>query len=283
MIVATDALRYDFPLFVPADRPERYEKALAAAHDAVIIDLEDAVGIDDKRSARDVLANHAVEFAGRSKTLFVRVNARNTQWHADDLALCESLSIDGVVLPKSESADDLLALRSALPDHMLRLALVETTAGLLAAASIAVAASRLVFGSVDFCADLGCDHDQMALLRPRQDLVIASRMAGLPAPVDGVTTALKDIQRVRDDAAHAAMLGFGGKLLIHPAQIATAREGFAPAPDVIAWAQQVLSASVGQAVAVDGMMIDAPVLMRARSILARGAKNEEGRNNGKSG
>ncbi|WP_158969745.1 HpcH/HpaI aldolase/citrate lyase family protein [Chachezhania sediminis] len=261
----------DFPLFVPASRPERFEKALTAAHDAVIFDLEDAVAADAKTRARDALADHFPGIARQGRACFVRINARDTPWHSDDVALCADLDLAGVMLPKAERADDMTALAAALPPGRTLLALIETAAGLVHAAAIARSAGRLVFGSVDFCADLGCDLDRPLLLRPRQDLVIASRLAGLPAPVDGVTTALKDPDLIRDDAAHAAGLGMGGKLLIHPFQIPPALQGFAPSSEMVAWAGRVLAASAGEAVAVDGMMIDAPVLARARSILARNA------------
>lgn len=258
----------NFPLFVPGNRPDRFAKALAAAHDAVIFDLEDAVAAGDKAAARDALTDHATVLRDSDKTVILRINARGTPWHEEDLRLCEALPLTGVMLPKSESRDDLRALGDAVPSGVTRLALIETAAGLINVGAIAGDSDRLVFGSVDFCADLGCQHDRLALLRPRQDLVIASRLNSLPAPIDGVTTALTDVAAVREDAAHAAMLGFGGKLVIHPRQIAAARAGFAPSESEIVWAQKVLAASDGTAVAVDGAMVDAPVLARARSILA---------------
>ncbi|QFT61039.1 (3S)-malyl-CoA thioesterase (plasmid) [Sulfitobacter sp. THAF37] len=258
----------DFPLFVPANRPDRFAKALAASHDAVVFDLEDAVAADDKAGARDALADQADLLRDSGKTVILRINARGTPWHEEDLMACAALPLATVMLPKSESGDDLRALGDAVPSGVTRLALIETAVGLANVAAIANVGDRLVFGSVDFCADLGCQHDRLALLRPRHDLVIASRLNALPVPIDGVTAALTDEAAVRDDAAHAAMLGFGGKLLIHPRQIAAARAGFAPSESEIVWAQKVLAASDGTAVAVDGAMVDAPVLARARSILA---------------
>ena len=259
----------DFPLFVPGNKPDRFAKAIAAAHDAVVIDLEDAVTAEEKATSRDALVDQKDLLDRAAVSVFIRVNGRNTKWYADDVACCADLPIAGVILPKSQSGEDLRALASALPGEMLRLALIETAAGLVEVASIARQASRLVFGSIDFCADLGCEHDRLALLRPRQDLVLWSRLAGLPAPIDGVTTALRDEDLIREDAAHAAMLGFGGKLLIHPAQIPAALAGFAPSDADTAWAQRVLDGSSGEAVAVDGAMVDAPVLVRAQAILDR--------------
>ena len=149
------------------------------------------------------------------------------------------------------------------------IALIESARGLAAARDIARACGRLAFGSVDFAADLGCAHTREALLLARLELVLASRLAGLPAPLDGVTTAIHDDALVESDARHAAELGFGGKLLIHPKQVAAALRGFAPGEAEIAWARRVLAAGGDGAVAVDGMMIDAPVRLRAERILSR--------------
>jgi citrate lyase subunit beta/citryl-CoA lyase len=113
-------------------------------------------------------------------------------------------------------------------------------------------------------------HVREAMLAARSEIVLASRLAGLPAPIDGVTTAIDDEEMIADDARYAAALGFGGKLCIHPRQIAAVRRGFAPAEADVAWAQRVLAAPEGGAVSVDGMMVDAPVRLRARNILSRG-------------
>ncbi len=262
-------MRYDLPLFVPATKPERIPKALSTPADAIVIDLEDAVSAPDKAQARDALANQSTLLDRAEKPVFVRVNARATDWYAEDVRLCADLPLAGVILPKAETNDDLVALRDALGSERPRLALIETVAGLAAIRQIAQAASRLVFGSIDFCADLGCDHDRTILLPIRQELVLSSRLAALPAPIDGVTTSISDADCIRDDTQHSVALGFGGKLLIHPAQIQPARAGMAPTTNQVAWAQRVLDASRGEAVALDGEMIDAPVLARAKSILAR--------------
>jgi citrate lyase subunit beta/citryl-CoA lyase len=148
------------------------------------------------------------------------------------------------------------------------MALIESARGLVAARAIALASARLAFGSIDFAADLGCAHGREALLAARLELVIASRLAGIAPPIDGVTDAVRDPDQVRADATHAAALGFGGKLLIHPAQIAPARAGFQPNAEEIAWAERVLAAGDG-AVTVDGALVDAPVRIRAKQIRRR--------------
>ena len=150
------------------------------------------------------------------------------------------------------------------------LALVESARGIAAAREVAEAAARLAFGSIDLAADLGCAETRESLLAFRSELVLASRLAGLPGPLDGVTASYRDPEVIEDDARYAAALGFAGKLLIHPAQIVPARAGLEPAPAAIAWAERVLAAGQGgRAVAVDGAMVDAPVLKRAEQILRR--------------
>lgn len=261
------------PLFVPADRPERFAKAFAAGPDAVLIDLEDAVAPADKVFARAGL-RAALSAAKGALPAMVRINAVGTPWHEDDLAAVADLGIDAVMLPKAESARDVIAVaeRAGLPV----VALVESAKGLRDVFEIAGAARRIAFGSIDFAADLAMGHTRDALLYARSHVVLASRLAGIPAPIDGVTRVIADEAAIMADCAHAAELGFIGKLLIHPAQIGPARKGFRPAGDEIDWARRVLAAAGGgAAVAVDGAMVDAPVLLRARQIL-RKAGLEEG-------
>jgi citrate lyase subunit beta/citryl-CoA lyase len=251
------------PLFVPGDRPERFAKAAASGADAIIIDLEDAVAPERKAAARTaLLPEHLPQGISR----FVRVNALGTPWHAADVAALAGLDLTGVMLPKAETAAAMLALAAALPGKAV-IALVETAAGLAAAREIAGQASRLAFGSIDFCADLGMAHEREMLLTARAEIVLASRLAGLPAPLDGVCTAIDAAAEVEADARYARAFGFGGKLCIHPKQIAPTRAGFAPTAAQIDWAERVLAAA-GGAVTVDGKMVDEPVRIQARQILA---------------
>lgn len=255
-------------LFVPADRPQRFAKAAAAGADAIIVDLEDAVAPAAKDDAR---AGLSAALAGlkRMVPIFLRINATDTPWHAADLASAAGLPVAGIVLPKAESAAELQAARSAVSGRAL-IALVETARGLAAAEEIAAACDRIAFGSVDFAADLGCAHVREALLLARSRLVLAARLAGAPQPIDGVTLSIKDGNAVEDDARHAVALGFGGKLLIHPSQIDPARRGLAPTAQDVAWAERIVAGSAdGAARAVDGIMVDAPVLARAHLILQR--------------
>lgn len=258
-------------LFVPADRPERFPKALGAGAHAVIIDLEDAVAPEAKSAARDAL--QAWLAGPDARPVHVRVNAQQTPWFAQDLALCAHPLVEGIVLPKAEAAEQVAAAVHAAPGTPV-LPLIETALGIenLRPVARAPGVQRLVFGSIDFQADLGIEDEGEALLPFRAQLVLVSRLAGLQSPVDGVTTALDDEQAIAGDTARARRLGFGAKLCIHPRQVAAVSRGFMPSEPEIDWARRVLRAahdSAGAAVAVDGKMVDTPVLLRARSLLDR--------------
>ncbi len=258
-------------LFVPADRPDRYAKALAAGAGAVIVDLEDAVAPDAKVAARHALASW---LARASASVLVRVNAADTDGFADDLALCGHAAVAGVVLPKAERRAD-LAHASAIAAGKRLYPLIETAAGYDAVRTLASApgVERLIFGSIDFQVDLGIDGEGDELLMFRSGLVLASRLAGLRAPVDGVSTAIDDADALRADVARARKLGFGAKLCIHPKQVAVVDAAFAPSDAERDWARRVLDAaerSGGAAVAVDGKMVDKPVILRAKAILDDG-------------
>ncbi|MFD1881601.1 HpcH/HpaI aldolase/citrate lyase family protein [Paracoccus pacificus] len=251
------------PLFVPAGQPGRFEKAAISGADAVILDLEDAIGPDAKDSARALLR---VDFT--DLPVIVRINAKGTVPHDADLAAVAALRPAAVILPKAEDA----AAANAVADSvgLPVIALIETARGLADARRIAGARGvvRLAFGSIDFCADLGCDHLREVLLPVRSELVLASRLAGIAAPLDGVTAQLDDPAITFDDARHARALGMSGKLCIHPRQIAPVKRAFAPTAEEIDWARRVLASGAG-AVAVDGAMVDEPVRIRARAILAQ--------------
>jgi len=273
-------------LFVPADRPERIDKALASGADAVIVDLEDAVAPGAKGAAREALVtwleqgSHGPVAADVTQhqrepvnqpALLVRVNSTSTAWFEDDLQACAHPAIQGLVLPKAERVDELARVTAALPGRAL-LPLVETAAGMDGARALAGAPSvqRLVFGSLDFQADLDIEDDGDALLLFRSHLVWMSRLGGIAAPVDGVTTNLQDPAVTAADARRARALGFGAKLCIHPRQVKAVHEAFMPSADQLDWARRVLAAAQaagGSAVAVDGKMVDAPVLLRARALL----------------
>jgi len=257
-------------LFVPADRPDRWAKAFAAGADAVILDLEDGVAASAKPGARRALREGRDAIDAAPCPILVRVNARSSDDYSLDLDAVRDLGLAGVMLAKAETAADVEATSAATGAPVV--ALIETARGLAAARLIAAACARIAFGSIDFAADLSTAHTPAALASARSELVL-SRLADRPAPIDGVTTSIKDPDLVRADAAHACELGFSVKLLIHPAQIAPAMDGFRPSDDDVAWAERILSArgALGAA-AVDGAMVDAPVFLRAEQILRRAAR-----------
>jgi citrate lyase subunit beta/citryl-CoA lyase len=256
-------------LFVPGDRAERIAKARASGADAVVVDLEDAVAPGNKPVARDAVAG-ALDAA---QPVVLRINGADTAWFGDDARLAAHPGVAAVMLPKAGSTDAVAALRAASGKAVL--ALIETAAGMahLPALAAAEGVARLVFGSIDFQLDLDIADDDLALLPFRMRLVLASRVAGLPPPVDGVTTALDDEARIAHEARRARSLGFGAKLCIHPRQVALVNDAFSPTAAELAWARRVVDAAAsagGAAVAVDGKMVDAPVLARARRLLAAG-------------
>lgn len=252
------------PLFVPANRPERFIKAAASGADAVILDLEDAVAADAKDAARNALVADFTDLP-----IVVRINAAGTPWHEADIAAVASLRPAAVILPKAEDPAILAAVSHALTGIEL-IALIESARGLAAARAIAATSgvTRLAFGSVDYCADLGCAHLREVLLPARLELVLASRLAGIAPAIDGVTVQLDDISVAYDDGVHARALGMTGKLCIHPRQVSEVRRAFLPSEKEIQWARRVLASGEG-AVSVDGAMVDEPVRIRARAMLAQ--------------
>ena len=255
-------------LFVPGDRPERFDKAWGSAADEVIFDLEDAVAPAHKARARDAIAG----WLDRARPVWLRVNAVDTEWFADDLRLASEPGVAGVMLSKAEAIPG--ELTTLHQDRGVAvIALIETALGLAHARELATAPAvqRLAFGSLDFQADLGIEGDDDALLFFRSQLVWQSRLAGLAPPVDGVTVAIGDAAMLTGDARRARRLGFGAKLCIHPGQLEAVHAAFAPDDAQRAWAQRVLAtveAGGSGAVALDGRMVDRPVALRAQRIAA---------------
>ena len=261
-------------LFVPGNRPERFAKALASGADAVIIDLEDAVPLDAKLAARDALLAAWPDFdAAQRARLLVRVNPFGTPWHQADLAAVANLTgLGAVMLPKAETPQQIAhaAQTSGLPV----LPLIESAEGLGQMDLMARTPNvlRLVLGHIDLQADLGlsCGPDEAELAPVRLALVVASRRAGLPSPVDGVTTATTNAEVLAQDAQRSRRFGMGAKLCIHPAQVDGVHQALAPTEAESDWSRRVLAAEVaagGGAFSVDGKMVDPPVLLLARRIL----------------
>lgn len=252
-----------FPLFLPANRLDRLDRAVYSGADAVVVDLEDAVGEAEKGSARTAMSRVLAEYCSPIPVL-VRLNGVSTPHFEDDLMAVNELGIGGVMLPKVEISAGLEAIRAGIGPDGVVVGLVETARGLAEARALARETDRLAFGSIDFAESIGAAHQRDALLAARSELVLAAAVAGAPAPLDGITRTFKTEEPVEDDALHAASLGLGGKLLIHPAQIAAAIRGFAPDPGEVERARELLARADDNAGGHDGAMVDRPVIEAAR-------------------
>ena len=266
-------------LFVPGTRPERFTKALNSGADAVIIDLEDAVAAQDKDSARNAIRTAWPTFtADEKKRLIIRTNAPGTQFYSADLILAQELSVVCLLIPKAESLDQINGAAQILPNTAL-IPMIETALGLDHLKEIASSNQvlRLALGNLDLQADLGmvCDAQETELQTARYQMVLASRLARITPPIDGVTPSTDNLARIEGDSQRAKRMGFGGKLCIHPNQIPAVKAAFMPTSEEIEWARKVIAAdqvSHGGAVKLDGRMIDRPVVLLAQRTLAIAGK-----------
>lgn len=276
-------------LFAPGNHARRVEKALTLPADAVILDLEDAVAISEKPSTRALVAQALSQ--PRHGALYVRVNGYTTEWcHADIVSIVHP-GLDGIILPKVESPDQLRSIdwllaalerERGLPEGRIDLVpIIETALGMSHVGAIAGAGSRtkrLAFGAGDYTLDLGMvwSRDESELLPARSAVVMASRAAGIEPPLDTVWADLRDAEGLSRSAAHAAALGFQGKMCIHPDQIAVANAAFSPSAQQLEWARRVIVAfdeaeARGLAsIQLDGQFIDYPIVQRARQVVSRG-------------
>lgn len=274
-------------LFAPATDLRKVDKALSLDADAVIIDLEDAVAVSEKVRARSLVVD--VLSRVRRDGVYVRVNGVNTPWILGDFMAVLGNRPAGIMLPKAECPEEVrrvdwligqLEREYALPPDKIELIpLIETARGVANAGAVASACfrvKRLAFGAVDYTLDMGIrfTDDGRELFYARSQIAVASRAAGLEGPIDTVYINLKDEAGLRDDCQRARQLGFSGKLVIHPAQIAPVNEAFSPTPLEIEYAAKVVRAfdkaeATGvAAVQLDGKFIDYPVAAWARRLLS---------------
>lgn len=276
-------------LFVPATSGRKLDKAFAGPADGVIVDLEDAVATAEKAQAREAAAT----FLGtpRGKSTFLRVNALATPFCYEDLLTAAAAAINGIVLPKAESAADIatvdwlltqLETRAGKPPGSIELTpILETAKGIAAAGTIAAASPRirrLAFGAVDLALDMDVEleDDAGAINQARFALTLASRVAGLERPLDTVFTDIADTAGLEASSRRACAMGFGGKACIHPAQIEIVNAVFSPSDAELNRARAIVDAfdaaeAAGlAAVSVDGIMVDYPVVLKARRTLERG-------------
>jgi citrate lyase subunit beta / citryl-CoA lyase len=265
-------------LFVPGNRPERFEKALTSGADGVVLDLEDSVPATEKARAREVIAaawSAIWGAAGSRVALVVRISSLKDEAGLADLAWLTQLSpVAGIMLPKAEAASQVEAIHRAMPSVGV-LPLIESAAGFIRLPEIARAPGvlRLVVGHLDFMADTGirCSEGERELDTLRFGVSMHTRDNALAPAIDGVTLSLDDEARLTSDTQRAMNFGFGGKLCIHPRQVSLVHAAMAPGADELAWAQRVLAvdqSAGGAAVQLDGKMVDLPVVLQARRTLA---------------
>jgi citrate lyase beta subunit len=262
-------------LFAPGSDRRKLEKALTSAADGVVCDLEDAVAPRDKDSARETVgaalaAADETRDPGSAPARLVRVNGADSTWFADDLAFVAGLSLDALVLPKA-SPDAVTALG---PDGPPVVAIVETAIGVRQAFDIARQArvAALVLGSIDLGAEMGLEPraDGLEILYARSKVAVDSAAAGLRGPFDVVHVDFEDTAGLEEQCRLARALGFRGKACIHPSQLETINRVFSPSADEISWARGVVEAFESQdagVLAVNGAMVDRPVVERARRVL----------------
>ena len=260
-------------LFVPGDRPERFAKALAAGADAICIDLEDAVPPSRKDQARRSVARFLNGRRSPPAPVVVRVNDPvGGEGERDAAALADCRPPDAFMIPKARTPADVRVAARALPAVPL-LPLIETARGLENAVDIAArdGVAGLIFGGFDLAIELGAEPGWEALLYARSRVVHAAALGGVSA-TDMPRRDFGEMAVLREEAKRARHIGFAGKAAIHPAQIPVIHEVFTPSATEVRRARAILEAdraAGGGAVALDGKMVDRPVVEAARRIILR--------------
>ena len=265
---------YRSALYIPGSKPRALEKARTLATDAILFDLEDAVAPDAKAEARDTLTAALAEGGYGARRRIVRINGLDTEWGRADAEAVARMDCDAVLLPKVDGPGDLDALADLLPDLPIW-AMMETPRGVLNAEAIAdhPRLEGFVMGTNDLAKDLG-SRSRAALTTALQHCLLAARAAGIVA-LDGVYNAFKDEDGLRAECEEGRDMGFDGKTLIHPAQLAIANAIFGPSEAEIDLARRQIAAfeaaeSEGQGVAVlDGRIVENLHVVTARATLAK--------------
>lgn len=278
---------YRSMLFAPANDLRKVGKALMLNVDGTVLDLEDAVALSEKTNARNAL-KEALSLPRRGD-VFIRVNSVQTEFILSDLLAAVTEGVKGLVVAKSESAEEIRQVdwligkiekeRGLTEGSMEIIPFIESANAIVNAFSIASSSprvSRMFFGGVDYVLDIGTTFSKggTEIFYARSQLVVASRAAGIEPPIDTVYPDFKDIGGLVADAKAVRQMGFQGKLAIHPGQIEPLNEVFTPTPEEISWAEKIVAVfdeeeARGQAVfQVDGKMIEYPIANRARRIIA---------------
>lgn len=266
-------------LYIPGSKERALDKAATLPADAIIFDLEDAVAMEEKPRAREVLAQtlRTRDFGGRAR--IVRINGLDTSWGRDDLAAMASVPMEAVLIPKVNSAADVQAVADLIPGVDLW-AMMETPLGMLNAGQIAAhpRLKGMVMGTNDLAKDLNTRFrpDRLPMLTGLGLCLLAARAHGVVA-VDGVYNAFKDAEGLRAECVQGRDMGFDGKTLIHPDQLAVANAVFAPSEAEIDLARRQIAAfeaaqAAGQGVAVvDGKIVENLHIVTAQATLAKAA------------
>lgn len=273
-------------LFAPGNHPRKVEKVFDAGADAVILDLEDAVAISEKPATRAVVVE-ALQKPRRCRG-YVRVNALDTEFCFEDIEAVVAPGVDGIVLPKVERAADLqmvdwmmssLERKRGLPVGGIDLMpILETGKGIANAREIAGAGGRLrrlSFGAGDYTRDMGMDwtFQEAELGAAQAEVVLASRINDLEPPLDTVFIHIKEHDHFKKSAERARVMGFQGKLCIHPAQVQLANAAFTPTDEQVAWAREIIKAfaeaeAAGSAsIQIKGYFVDYPIVVKAQRIV----------------
>ena len=264
-VTAVDLFDKRTLLFLPASNPRAIAKARACDADVVVLDLEDAVKPTDKAGAR--AAAVAALDEPWPMPVAIRVNGTGSEWHAADVAAVAGSKADLVIVPRVSSAGEIEAVAAAVARPVA--AMIETAAGVLAAPAVARVAAALIVGTNDLSADLHLPTiDRNSLSFALQSVLIAARAAGIPA-FDGVYNRLDDDAGLAAECADSRRLGFDGKSLIHPQQIAACHAAFAPGADELARAKRLVAAASGGAERFEGEMIETMHLVIAQHLLKR--------------
>lgn len=270
-------------LYMPGANERALEKAKGIPADALILDLEDAVAPDAKAEARARVCAAAANGEYGAKEIAIRINGIGTQWHADDIAAAAAAGPNAIVVPKVNSAEEVVQLVASFeaagaPAHTKLWAMLETPVAILNAESIATASDRLtvlVMGTNDLAKELYAEHvpGRAPLQFGLQKCLMAARLAG-KVILDGVYNDIKDDEGFRAESLQGKQFGFDGKTLIHPAQIALANRAFAPSAERVAWAEAVIAAFAQPenadkgAIRVQGEMVERLHLSEAERIVA---------------
>lgn len=269
------AALFDRPavLFLPASKSKMIEKARQSDADMVILDLEDAVAVEDKESAREK-AVKAVQ-GEWPMPVAIRINGAGTNWHIADAQAVGGSNCDMIILPLVSDAEEVASVASRVEQPVA--AMIETARGVLAAPDIAKVAAALIVGTNDLAADLRLPVcvARSSMRTAIEQVVLAARAAGI-ACYDGVYNKIDDADGFLAEAKEGHALGFDGKTLIHPAQIAPCHQAFAPSEADIERAKRLLAAAEdeGGAVSFEGEMVEAMHVASAKRLLARAGVGE---------